>query len=81
MKNSKEMTEQLFLKQFNQLPDNLKQELFDFLEFLLQKYQNKQTGKQQMPEKKDLTELQRLLLEAPDLKDEEYRLIMDKRKA
>lgn len=39
------MTEQLFLKQFSQLPENLKQELLDFLEFLMFKYQNKQADK------------------------------------
>ena len=81
LKNPEKMTEQLFLKQINQLPDNLKQELFDFLEFLLQKYQNKQTAKPQKPEKTDLTELQRLLLDAPDMPDETYQLIMEKRKA
>jgi hypothetical protein len=93
------MTEQLFLKQFSQLPENLKQEVLDFFEFLLFKQQNKQAGKpqrgtQQKPEKKKpenahqpavdkapLTELQRLLLEAPDMTDEEYTLIMAKRKA
>jgi hypothetical protein len=29
------MSEQLFLKQYKQLPENLKQELIDFLEFRL----------------------------------------------
>ena len=39
------MTEQLFFKNYNQLPENLKQELIDFLEFLVGKHQNKQAGK------------------------------------
>jgi hypothetical protein len=46
------MTEQLFLKKYGQLPENLKQELIDFFEFLLFKQQNKQADKQQKPEKK-----------------------------
>ena len=52
------MTEQLFFENYNQLPENLKQELIDFFEFLLFKQQDKQAaglslrGKQQKPEKK-----------------------------
>ncbi len=34
------MTEQLFLKQFNQLPENMKEELLAFLEKLLAKNKN-----------------------------------------
>ena len=87
------MTEQLFLKQFSQLPENLKKELLDFLEFLVLKYQNKQAGKQQKQEEKKpekehksaseeagLIDMQHLLLKAPDMTDEEYNFIMGKRK-
>ena len=39
------MTEQLFYKNYNQLPENLKQELVDFLEFLVGKHRGKLAGK------------------------------------
>lgn len=34
------MSEQVFLKQYNQLPEALKQELLDFFEFLVLKYKS-----------------------------------------
>ncbi len=34
------MSEQIFLKQYNQLPEALKQELLDFFEFLVLKYKS-----------------------------------------
>jgi Protein of unknown function (DUF2281) len=43
------MSDQVFLKQYHQLPEALKQELLEFLEFLVFKYQfqsgHKKTGK------------------------------------
>jgi len=88
------MTEQLILKQYSQLPENLKKEFLAFLEFLVFKNQNQQQGKQQKtgkkkseneykpaPDETPNTDLQRLLLEAPDMTEEEYSLIMEKRKA
>lgn len=35
------MTEQIFLHQFNQMPDGMKQELLAFVEYLLYKYKSK----------------------------------------
>lgn len=52
------MSEQLFLKQYSQLPESLKQELLEFLEFLMFKHQKQQTGKQQkqaLPNNKKIT--------------------------
>jgi Protein of unknown function (DUF2281) len=49
------MSEQVFLKQYNQLPEALKQELLDFFEFLMLKYKaqggQKKVEKQPTPSK------------------------------
>lgn len=39
------MTEQLVLRQFQQLPDNLKQEVLDFIGYLWSKYNTQKTKK------------------------------------
>ena len=39
------MTEQLVLRQFQQLPDNLKQEVLDFIGYLWSKYNAQKTKK------------------------------------
>ncbi|MFQ5448184.1 MAG: DUF2281 domain-containing protein [Saprospiraceae bacterium] len=44
------MTEKLFLKQLSQLPEDMKKELFDFFEYLLNKYQDKLQPKRQSQE-------------------------------
>lgn len=39
------MTEQAILKKIHNLPDNLKGEVMDFIEFLTQKYRSAKKGK------------------------------------
>ncbi len=41
------MVEQNLILQFNQLPENLKQEVLDFIGYLLQKYQHLQNNHQE----------------------------------
>lgn len=41
------MIEQNLILQFNQLPENLKQEVLDFIGYLLQKYQHLQNHQQE----------------------------------
>jgi uncharacterized protein DUF2281 len=49
------MSDQVFLKQYHQLPEALKQELLEFLEYLVFKYQfesrQKKAGKKPSPAK------------------------------
>jgi len=48
------MSDQVFLKQYHQLPDALKQELLEFLKFLVFKYQS---GTEQNPPGKKTSEI------------------------
>jgi hypothetical protein len=80
------MTEQIFLQQYKQMPDNLKQELWEYFQFLVQKYQNKNVldanSVQLKPKTKSkLNEIQKLLMNAPPLSDEDLFIIEQKRES